>query len=227
GDRGEGAARLEHPHRLVERRGVQAVQNQVIAAQEGCEVILLVVDDDVGAQALHQFDVRGAGRRCDAGAQVLRQLDGNGPDAAGAGVNKHLLSLPQPGALDQRLPGGKGDQGNGCRLLHCQRPGLDGQVGLLHGEVFREGADLIVGGPRVHLVAGLEVTDAGADPDHDPARSCPRMSGSRYFSRSLNSPSLILESSGFTPAAWMRTNTSLSFRAGSGTSAIRTLSFFP
>ena len=76
GDGDQPSTWLEDTERLVERRGVLAVQHHVVVVEDGFEVLCLVVDDDVGAEALDQLDVGGAGGRGHGGAEMLGQLHG-------------------------------------------------------------------------------------------------------------------------------------------------------
>ena len=49
-------------------------------------------------------------------AEVLGELDGDRSDPAGAGVDEDLLPGLHVAALDEGLPGGQRDQGQGCGL---------------------------------------------------------------------------------------------------------------
>lgn len=70
---------------------------------------------------------------------------------------------PDIGLLDQDLPGGQRYQWHRGRLVHGQGCGFEGHIVLVDGDVFGEGADPQVPGPRVHLVADSEPADARAD----------------------------------------------------------------
>jgi hypothetical protein len=71
------------------------VQHHVVVVEDGFEVLALVVDDDVGAEALDQRDVGGAGG---GGSEMLRQLDGERAHTARPGLDENLLSVPQLGS---------------------------------------------------------------------------------------------------------------------------------
>ncbi len=99
---------------------------------------------------------------------MLGQLDGDRADAAGAGMDQHLLPRLQLGAFDQHLPGGQGHEGQGGGFFHADVLRLQREVGLVHRDELREGPDPVLAGPRIHLVAGLEALHLGPDADHDP-----------------------------------------------------------
>ena len=66
---------LQHAEGLLERLSAQAVQNHVVIAQNGLEVVPPVVDDDVSAQLPDPRGVGRARRRRDVCPQVLGELD--------------------------------------------------------------------------------------------------------------------------------------------------------
>ena len=57
--------------------------------------------------------------------------------------------------------------GRGRGLGHVEPFRFKGDVVLVHGEVFGEGADAVLAGFGVHGVAGLEATYPRAGLDHD------------------------------------------------------------
>src|SRR6516165_9794606 len=73
GDGDELSTGLQHPERSFERIFAQTIQDDVVAIQDLLEIVLLVIDDDIGPQTLDQIDIRGARRRRDRRAQMLRQ----------------------------------------------------------------------------------------------------------------------------------------------------------
>ena len=152
---------------FFERLLAQAVHDDVVVAQDLFEIVLLVVDDDIRAEALHQIDVRGARRRRHGRADVLGELDCKCSHAAGAGVDEDFLSLLQVRSFDQRLPGGQADQRDGSRFFHGERLRLDRHVVFVHRDEFRESTDPILMRPRIDLVAGLESPHARSDLGHD------------------------------------------------------------
>ena len=87
------SAGLQHAQRLFQRVPAKAVQNDVVTAEERFEILAFVVDDDVGAEALHQIDIRRAGSRRNDRAEMLGQLNGEGSQATGAGMDQDLLAL--------------------------------------------------------------------------------------------------------------------------------------
>src|SRR5204862_740234 len=113
GDRDELSTGLEHAEGLLERLSVQTVQNHIAIAQDLFETILLVVDHDLCAEALHQVDVRRTRCRRHRCTDVLRELNGECPHAARACVDHNFLAFLQFRLFYERLPGGQGDQGDG------------------------------------------------------------------------------------------------------------------
>ncbi|MNT08160.1 hypothetical protein D3C72_1428920 [compost metagenome] len=79
-------------------------------------------------------------------------------------MDQNLLSFFQLGGFDQHLPGGQGHQRNGCGLDHAEILGLQRQRRFLDGDELGEGADAIVVGARIDLVARFEAANASADP---------------------------------------------------------------
>src|SRR5207342_3321215 len=101
GDGDEFAARLENADGFLKRGLVKAVQHYVVPTEQLREIVLPVVDDDIRAEILDQVNIARAGRRRHSRTELLGQLDGEGADAAGAGMDQNLLSLFQAGAFDQ------------------------------------------------------------------------------------------------------------------------------
>ena len=62
-----------------------------------------VVDDVVGAEGVHEVDLRGAADAGDLGAERLRQLDGVGADAAGRAEHQDRLARLHAPDVDERL----------------------------------------------------------------------------------------------------------------------------
>src|SRR5207247_4953282 len=61
-------------------------------------------------------------------ADVLRQLNGKCAHTTRARVDENFLSLFQTPSLDQRLPSGQADHGDGSRFFHGECFGLDRHV---------------------------------------------------------------------------------------------------
>ena len=74
-------------------RGVRSaeLEDQVVASGSGEDVLARVVDDVVGAETPYQLDVGGAADAGDLSAQVLGDLDGEGPDSAGGADDQDVL----------------------------------------------------------------------------------------------------------------------------------------
>ena len=81
-------------------------------------------------------------------------------------MDEHLLAGLNLSDIDQRLPGGEGDQGNGSGLVQGQRRRFECDVVLVDRDVLGEGPDTQVAGARVDLVADLERADGAADLRH-------------------------------------------------------------
>lgn len=114
------------------RQGVaaDAVEHHVDAVasgfpQDGLDVVLLlVVDEHIGAHLAGELEVDLAHCGEDPGSHGLRQLDRDMPDAAGAAVHQDAFADPQRRACDQRFPGRAADQAEARRLQVAQRGGL-------------------------------------------------------------------------------------------------------
>lgn len=90
------------------------------------------------------------------------------PRPCGARVDEDLLARLHVGPLDQGLPCGQCDQWEGGGLGHGEGGGFGCQVVLVDGDEFGEGADAVLVGPGVDLVAHREPGDGRADPDDRP-----------------------------------------------------------
>ena len=62
---------FEHTHGIWDRRGVLAVQDYVVVFQHLFEILRLVVDDHICAQALHQLHICSACGCGNRGSQML------------------------------------------------------------------------------------------------------------------------------------------------------------
>src|SRR5437763_13829987 len=95
--------------------------------------------------------------------RYLGQLDGVRADAAGAGVDEHLLAGLQVRSLDERLPCGQGDEGHRRRLGHGEACRLDREIVLVHGDALGEGPDAAIARAGVNLVTHRDALHGGAD----------------------------------------------------------------
>ena len=93
---------------------------------------------------------------------MLGQLDGKGPHAARARLDKDLLALFDLGLLDQRLPGRQRHQGKGRSFFHGDVLRLERQRGLFHRHKFSKRTDAKVVRPCVDLITHFELPHAGA-----------------------------------------------------------------
>src|SRR5438552_1696940 len=147
-----------------------AMQDNVVVTEHVCEVLLLVIDHDVGPEASDQLDVGRARGRRHRRADVLRQLNGKCAHTTRAGVDENFLSWFQTRSFDQHLPRGQADQGDGGRFFHAECFWFDRHVIFFDCNELRECTDSPVSRPRIDFVAGLESTHSRSDPDHDPGR---------------------------------------------------------
>jgi len=78
-------------------------------------------------------------------------------------VDQDLLAGPEVRDIDQGLPRGERDQGNGCRLVERQRRWLERHVRSVEGNLLGEGTDALVARSGVDLVTDLEAAEVRAD----------------------------------------------------------------
>ena len=161
---------FQHPD-LFRVFSAQGVEHDVVVIHDGVEIAGAVVDDDVRTESRHPVDVRGARCRGHAGTEMLGQLNRDGSQAAGAGMDENLLTRLQIGSFDKGLPRGQSDEGEGCRLLHGEPGRLErGESSCVIEIELGEGADSILVRPGVDLVSGLE---AAAPSYFAAGTSCP------------------------------------------------------
>ncbi len=99
-----------------------------------------MVDDLVGACRFHLVNTVRAGGGDDVGAGVPGQLHGVATDRPARAVDQHALAAHQPGMLEERLPGGETDRGQGGGVGQRDAGGGRGQdLGGGH-HIFRRGA---------------------------------------------------------------------------------------
>ena len=165
-DRHHHAARFDRLERAEQRVAPLRVEDHVLILGHLFEAGRLVVDGHIRAERLHQRVILGAGSGRDLRAEVFGQLDGEGADAARAGVDQHLLSRLQLCEFDQRLPGGEPHQRKRRRLHVVEARGLRRRGAFAHQGILGEGADAILVEARIDRVADLESGDAWADRFH-------------------------------------------------------------
>ncbi len=205
----------------------QAVQNHIVIMQDSFEVVFRVIDDDIGPEALHQIQIAVLVVVATVAPRCFASWIANVPTPPEPAWMRTFCPFFRSRSFDQDLPGSQADQRDGSRFFHRQVLWLDRHIVLIHRNEFRERADPVFIRPRIDLVAGLEPPHTRSDLDHDPSRFISENERQAIRQNEFELPSLILESSGFTPAAWTWTNTSSSRSSGSGMSPSRTLSFFP
>ena len=131
GDGDERAAWFEHAEGLLEGVSAEGVQYEFVVVHDAVEITGAVVDDQIGAEAFDPVDVRGARCGGHGRTEMLGQLNRDGSQATGSGMDEDFLAAVEIGPFDQRLPGGQRNQGEGGRLLHGEPGRLERDVVLL------------------------------------------------------------------------------------------------
>src|SRR5437762_3881663 len=165
-ERHHHAARPDHLERAEQRVAPLRVEDHVLILDHRLEAARLVIDGHIRAERLYQRMVLSAGRSRDLRAEVFGQLDGDGADAARAGMDQDLLARPQPREFDQRLPGGKPHQRQRRGLRVVEARGLPRRGAFAHQGILGEGADAVVVEARIDRIAELELGDAWSDRFH-------------------------------------------------------------
>src|SRR3954447_23366319 len=80
----------EHPSDGCRGVGPAKLEDHVVASRTRGDALLGVVDHVIGTEPPHYVDVAGAADAGDLGAEVLGDLDGEGPDPAGGADNKDV-----------------------------------------------------------------------------------------------------------------------------------------
>ena len=108
-DPDDGAAGAHHRERSGGGVPTLGVEDEVhrVSGEARHEVVGAVVDHLVGAQPAHELRIPGSSCRDHARAEVLGELDGHRPDAAGSAMDQHPLPRLQVPDLDERLPCGQ------------------------------------------------------------------------------------------------------------------------
>ncbi|MNI74355.1 hypothetical protein D3C73_1304360 [compost metagenome] len=83
---------------------------------------------------------------------MLGELDGDGANTAGTGVNKDLLAFLQPGCFNQHLPGRQCDQGEGSSFFHADIFGFQRECIFFHSNKLGESAYALLRRARVDFV---------------------------------------------------------------------------
>ncbi|MNG09163.1 hypothetical protein D3C84_925690 [compost metagenome] len=161
------ATGLEDLERLLQHVGAEAVQHHVVVMQDTFEVLMCVVDHQIGPQRPDPFDIRGAGGCGDKRTEVFGKLNGNGADTAGTRVNQHFLAPLQSSGFNQYLPGGQCNQGQGRGLCHVGIGGFHGDRVFIHGDQLGERPDPRFGRASVDFVSRFEACHLRADIHHD------------------------------------------------------------
>jgi hypothetical protein len=101
-DKGGAAAGPEHREGFLHRLAADHIEDGITIADHADEILRVVVDDLVGAEAAHIVEIPRAGGDDDAGADVLGELNGETRDPAGAAANENRLAALK---LQRRLEG--------------------------------------------------------------------------------------------------------------------------
>ena len=163
GDADRQTSGLEHGERFEQVVTAQGVHNEVVAREDLGEILLGVVDDDIGSEVADKLFLGAVGGGGHMGPEVLGKLDDGGSQPPGAGVDENFLPGLDVCPLDQDLPGGQRDQRDRCGLLQRQGGRLERDVIFVDGDVLGEGPDAKVAGACKHLVADREAADVRAD----------------------------------------------------------------
>src|SRR3984957_6278850 len=165
-DESGAAARLEHRKGLHRHVAADRLEHGVDVLHELGEILRLVVDHLVGAEAAHVVEVRAAGGGDDARADVLGELDREARDAAGAALDQDGLAALQRERVLDREEGGEAGERERRGVDMRQRVGLLGDDGRLDGELFRIGAFLADVEHAEHRVAHLQIRARADRRDH-------------------------------------------------------------
>jgi hypothetical protein len=90
-----------------------------VLMQDCFEIIFLVINHNICAEAPHQINIGSAGCRRYARTEMLGQLNCNCSYTTGARLDEHFLPFLQIRSFDQRLPDGQADQRDGSRFFTC------------------------------------------------------------------------------------------------------------
>ena len=159
-DQDELAVGCEHAAHLQHAAIHDVVHDDVVLPATLGEILARVIDDVIGAKRADQLDIPGTAHARHLGAQRLRDLHGESPDAARGAIDQYLLPGLERGAVAQRLQRREARHVDGSRLLEADTRGFQRQVAVLGDRhVFGERAVAAA----EYFVAGLELRDARAD----------------------------------------------------------------
>ena len=121
-----------------------------------------VIDHLVGPERSHEIDVGAAAHRRDVGAEVLCQLHGKHPEAAGGAVDQHPFARLQL-CLPEEVERARRAHEHGAGFLERHGGGLAREEPVLgHGRELRVGGELVA--PRaVDLISRREPRHGCAD----------------------------------------------------------------
>lgn len=139
-------------------------------------------------------------------------------------MNQDLLPFLQLGLFDQRLPGSQRDQRNRGRFFHAEQLRLQGDISFVDGNEFGKGADSILVGPCIDLIAGLELLHPGSDAKHHASHFVAEDERQSIAQQEFQLAVPDLRIQRVDPGSVDLTSTSSSRSWGSGTSPTRPLS---
>ena len=134
------AAWPQHADRALEDLSSHGVEDDVEVGHDLLEALAGVVHHLVGSEGAQEVGVVGRGSADDASTLPLGELDGDVAHAPGGGVDEQALARLEVGGLEQALPGGEGDEGQGRRPHVVDGGGLGRQVLGGGGHVLGVGA---------------------------------------------------------------------------------------
>jgi hypothetical protein len=91
-----------NPRGFSSRLGADRVEHRVVRLLVAGEVLDGVIDDPVGAQTPHQFQVRRVANSGHRGVEILQELHRRRADGAGSPIDQNLLPGRYSGRLDER-----------------------------------------------------------------------------------------------------------------------------
>src|SRR5580704_11011269 len=166
GDKGGAAARLEHGVGLLRHVAADRIEHGVAARHRAGEILRVVVDHLIGAEAAHIVDIRSAAGGDHASAEIFGELDGETGNTAGAALDQDgLAALKFQRVLDRIDRGQPGQR---------QRRGIDmrkpvrflGDEGRRDCDLFAIGAFLAGAEHAEHRIADLEIRAVADGADH-------------------------------------------------------------
>ncbi len=166
-------ARLQHVVGAHLHFAANGVEHDVAIARRLGEILRVVVDRPIGAEALDVIVVAGAGGGDHGGAQMLGQLDPKSGHTSGAALDQDSLAGFELGRVLDCPQRGQAGQPHRRRLGMAEPVRLSGDDRGLDRELFGIAAfDPLIGNPE-HRVSDLEVRHARPDCTDHPGKVAP------------------------------------------------------